>query len=275
MPRATGSYISDDGTYWAEIWRRRQFVTAMATGNLKAKNVSTMLGMAWWVLNPLLLGIVFYFVIGFIFNARASNPKYLSYLLSGLFPFYYTQACITGAVSSILGNAQVLITVRFPRLLLPLSATVEAATGFGASLVGYVAIIGFGEGLYIGRNTLILPILFLVHTLFNLGLIGLMARLALPFRDVENLSTHFIRLWVYLSPIMWTTELLQAAPRTFEIIGRINPLFSILSLYRSALTGSPIELDMVLLAAGWAVGIGGLGIFVFTRFEKHFARYLL
>jgi teichoic acid transport system permease protein len=273
--RSTALYITDERTYWREIWRRRSFATAMAVGNLRARNVSTTLGMMWWVLNPLLQGLVFYLVIGIIFKARDTNPAYLSFLLSGLFPFYYTQLCLTGAVGSIIGNAQVLITVRFPRLLLPLSATLESAVGFWASLIGYVLIIGPTEGMTLTWGVLILPYAFVVQTIFNLGLTGLLARLAVPFRDVENLSTHLIRLWIYLSPIMWTTELLEASPPIFELVGKANPLYSILALYRTALTGTPLESSMVLLSGAWAIVIGTIGIWVFIRFERHLTRYLL
>ncbi len=265
---------SQRGSYLAELWQRREFAVALAFGNLKARNVATSLGILWWMLNPILLGAVYFLVFGVIFGVREGTDDYLAYLLSGLFAFHYTGAAMTGSVTSILGNAQMLVNLRFPRLILPIAALVEAGVGFMASILAFYVIVGPVEGVYPGPQLLLLPVVFLLHTAFNLGLAGLAARLAIPFRDFNNLIPFLVRLWLYLSPILWPIEKIENTRDTIQFIAKANPLFPILSLYRSALAGTRIEADALILAAVWAVVMATIGITAFVRHEGDFARYL-
>ena len=93
--------------YVSQVWQRREFAWYLAMGNLKARNASTTLGLLWWVLNPVLLGAVYWFVFGLLFHRGSSNfgTPFLVFLLSGMFPFYFTQSALTGGVNSIVGNA--------------------------------------------------------------------------------------------------------------------------------------------------------------------------
>ena len=109
-------------SYVRDLWSRREFAWFLASGNLKARNASTALGLAWWVLNPLIMAGVYFLVFGFIFNARQGESQYLAYLLSGMFAFNFVTMSMTGGANSILANSKLLANIRFPRLILPLSA---------------------------------------------------------------------------------------------------------------------------------------------------------
>ena len=259
--------------YLAELWQRREFATQLALSNLKARNASTSLGLAWWVLNPLLLGAIYYFVFGIIFGD--SRPEgFLGYLLAGIFPFSYTSTSMTGSVNRMLGNAKLLVNVRFPRLILPLSAVAEALVGFGASLLVFYAIV-IPTGQLQGFPALwLLPPLVLLHTLFNLGLGAAVARMAIPFRDLNNLVPYVTRLWLYVTPIIWPIALLERQDAWVVALVHSNPLTAFVSLYRSALLGSPLDPSMWLWAIGWAVVVGALGIGAFVKNEGHMVRYL-
>ena len=126
--------------YIADLWRRREFAWFLAVGNLKARNASTALGLLWWVLNPLLLGMVYFFVFGFLFGERD-----IGYLLAGMFPFHFTAQSMTGGANSVLSNSRLLINLRFPRLVLPIAYLIESMIGFITSL-GVLVVILFGTG---------------------------------------------------------------------------------------------------------------------------------
>jgi teichoic acid transport system permease protein len=265
--------------YLQELWRRREFAVALGLGNLKARNASTSLGLFWWVLNPLLLGTV-YFVIFGLFFGRDSPGEFLVYLLSGMFPFHFTAQAMTGGANSIIQNARLLANLRFPRLLLPISTLIEALVGFLASLVVLAGVIAGTELLmpsnqgYFTFRLAYLPLIVAIQLIFNLGLAGISARLAVPFRDINNLIPYLNRIWLYLTPIIWPVALLEEMSPTLRTFVRLNPMFDIVGLYRSVMLGTNLMMDQVLGALAWASFFGVVGVAVFVRNEGHMVRYL-
>jgi len=106
--------------YLLDLWRRRDFVWSMALANVRGRHASTSLGLAWWVLDPLLLGSIFLLVFGLILDTRRGDPNYIAFLLSGLFVFFFTRRTMTAGAMAIQLNSQMVATQRFPRLMLPL-----------------------------------------------------------------------------------------------------------------------------------------------------------
>lgn len=263
--------------YLQELWRRREFAVALGLGNLKARNASTSLGLFWWVLNPLILGGIYFLVFGLFFQ-RQEPGYFLVYLLAGMFPFHFTAQSMTGGANSIIQNAKLLANLRFPRLLLPISTLIEALVGFLASLVVLAAIV-FVAGIVVGESFFTfrlayLPAIILIHLVFNLGLGALSARLAVPFRDINNLLPYINRIWLYMTPIIWPLNLLENVDPFFQSLVRLNPMYDIVSLYRSAMLGNPLVMDHVLGALIWAGVIGMVGVALFVRHEGHMVRYL-
>lgn len=259
--------------YLRELWRRREFALYLGLGNLKARNASTALGLMWWVLNPLLLGGVYFLVFGILF-AGNRPAGFLSYLLSGMFVFHFTAQSLTGGANSILQNSKLLANLRFPRVILPLSAIIESSVGFLASLLVFYAIsLPLGQG-QIGFRLLYLPAILLIHVLFNLGLGCLAARMAVPFRDINNLIPYITRIWLYLSPIIWPLSFLDSAGATARRLIELNPMFHLISVYRSILFDTPIVATDVVTTLAWALGIAALGVALFVKYEGHIVRHL-
>jgi teichoic acid transport system permease protein len=262
-------------SYVRDLWDRREFAWFLAMGNLKARNASTALGLFWWVLNPLLMATVYFIVFGLIFPRSGSESfPFLSWLLSGIFAFTYTTTAMTSGANSILANSKLLVNIRFPRMILPLSALVEAAVGFLAALgIFYVLAWPFND---VGpsRWLVVLPLAFVLHTAMNLGLAALTARLAVPFRDINNFIPHFTRLWLYLSPIIWQVTFLDGKPDWAVNILQLNPMWGVLSLYRTALMGSAFEMSAVISTLVWIAILGVGGVISFVRFEGNMVRHL-
>ena len=136
-------------------------------------------------------------------------------------------------------------------------------------------IVGFDQAIWPTVDMVLLVPIMVVHLMFNLGLSMLVARLAVPFRDLNNLVPYFTRMWLYLSPILYGPVTLGKAPAWARAIAESNPLVPILRLYRHALTPLDTDLSVAFVTAGvWAVVFllgGGLW---FIRYEGRMARYL-
>jgi len=267
--------------YVKELWRRREFIWFLAMGNFKARNASTALGLFWWVLNPVLLSLVYWFVFGLIFP----GSRDIIYLMSGMFVFHFTAQSLTGGANAILQNSKLLTNLKFPRLILPMANLLEAMVGFmvslGVLLVLQIVLRGFIPGLSVLLLLLAVPL----HMLFNLGLASIAARLAVPFRDINNFIPYLNRIWLYLSPIIWPLSFLESEnAASFARFADLNPMFSFISVYRSALIPvveegvvigpTPFDPAMLTQSAIWALVVGLVGIGLFVRFEGKIARHL-
>jgi len=256
--------------YMSELWRRRDFIWFLAKGNIKARNASTFLGLVWWVLNPLLLGLVYFFVFGLIFPTQRD----IAYLLSGMFVFHFSSQSLSGGASSILQNSKLLVNIRFPRLILPIAFLLESTFGFLASLVVfYLIVIPFTDVLP-GPEIALLLVVLPLQILFNVGLAAATARLAVPFRDINNLIPYLNRIWLYLSPIIWPLSLINSQSETIQMLLRLNPMFPIIAVYRTALLGYPLEQIDLLATVAWCLAVGIIGIAMFIKYEGKMVRYL-
>jgi teichoic acid transport system permease protein len=264
-------------TYFTDLWNRREFAWFLAMGNLKARNASTALGLLWWVLNPLLLGLVYFFVFGVLFGGGNRPDDYIAYLLSGMFAFHFTNQSMSGGANAILQNAKLLANLKFPRLVLLISSLIESSVGFLASLAVYYVITWPILGVHPSRYTLLMVVVFPLHILFNLGLSAIVARLAVPFRDINNFIPYINRMWLYLTPIIWPLTLLDDVDPTLRRVIELNPMFHFIALYRTALIGYPgypLQLEAVLVSLAWAVAIFIIGVAGFIRYETRMVRYL-
>jgi teichoic acid transport system permease protein len=210
-----------------------------------------------------------------VFGLILGISRDLSYLLSGIFVFYYTTSSITTGANSIIQNKALLVNLHFPRLILPITAIIEAGVGFLVSIPALYLIIGPFEGIWPSKQFLVLfPIMFVIQTVFNLGLASLTARITVPFRDMTNVLPHLLRIWFYLSPILYTAAQIESLPEWGARLYDLNPLVPILSVYRSALLGYAFESSDLVYSAIWAFGLAAVAITIFVKYEGKMARYL-
>jgi teichoic acid transport system permease protein len=181
---------------------------------------------------------------------------------------------MSGGANSIIGNSKLLVNIRFPRLILPIAFLLESTFGFLASLVVlYLIVIPFAD-VVPGPEIVLLLVALPLQIVFNLGLAAATARLAVPFRDITNFIPYLTRVWLYMSPIIWPLAMLEGVSETAQSLFRLNPMFPIIAVYRSALLGYPLaQADLVAMAA-WCVAVGILGVSMFIKYEGKMVRYL-
>ncbi len=270
MITANRSRLLRTSTYFRSLWSRREFAWYLAMGNLKARNASTALGLLWWVINPFMLGLVYYLVFSVLFDTNRD----LSFLLSGMFVFHFTSQAMTGGANSILQNSKLLANIKFPRLILPISNLIEVGVGFLASLLVLYAVAIPGGQVHLNLNFFLILYILPIHLLFNLGLGALTARLAVPFRDINNIIPYFNRLWLYMSPIIWPIEIIDQMSEPIQKVMLFNPMYSIIGVYRAALLGADLEPGLLLASGLAALAVGLLGVATFVKYESRIVRHL-
>lgn len=255
-----------------ELWRNREILANLARKELRVKYKSTVLGVAWSMLNPLLYLLVFYVV--FTYFLKSSIDDFPVYLLSGLLPWTLFSTSLGGATGSIIGNANLVTKVSFPHELLPL-ATVRAQTiNFGFQFLVLVAfMLAFSHPLF-HRGVILLPFALGVLLLFIVALGFATATWNVRYRDTGHLVELALLMWFWSTPIVYpVSTVLDSFGRLGETLYLLNPLTNIvLGFQRAIYAGtSPDALDS-LPAPGlrWyafrlaAVGLASLVIIVFS-----------
>jgi teichoic acid transport system permease protein len=255
------------GVYVRELWRRRQFAYELSSSSLRSAHFDTAFGQLWLVLNPLLLGLV-YFVLVDILSSKPKDAAFFAHLLAGLFAFYFISGAIHTGARSVVGGGALILNTAFPRVLLPLSSTLTAFMRFVPTLVIYV-IIHVVAGLAFGWHLLWAVPVLAVLIVFALGVSMLFATMQVYFRDTSSFLPYFLRIWLYLSPILYFPE---DVPERLRSVVQVNPLFSILGNWSEVLVeGHAPDLRMFLISLGWASAAFAAGFLFFVSREREFA----
>lgn len=254
--------------YVRQLWRRRKFAVRMARADLKAQHYDTVLGQLWAVLNPLLLAAVYYLIFGVILGTQKGNPVYLAMLLSGLFAFYYTRNSLQFGAKSIVGGGAMILNTAFPRALLPISSLIEALLTYLPMLAVY-AVFHLVADYPVGIQLVALPVIVMIQTIFNLGLALLFAALNVYFRDTSSFLPYVTRIWLYLSPVLYSVK---QVPADLKPVLAMNPLFPLLAAWHEVLVdGRFPSVGNLAYSLAWAIAVLLGGAWFFVSREREFA----
>lgn len=258
--------------YLVKLWGSRHFVVYDARVRLSVSQEHTLLGKAWLVLNPVLLGLAFLLIFGLLLNTGRGVENFIAYLLVGIMMFTYSSRSImTGARSMASGRA-LIRGFSFPRAALPLSINLRELMSQGFVLLAMVVMVLLIPPLepITWRWLLLVPIVAL-QTIFNWGFGMLMAPLVHRVPDVGNLLTFAMRIWMYASGIFYDPSQFVEDER-WLVLFEANPLYQVLSMARDCLlygtTPSWSSWTILLVAA---LGTWLVGLWVFWRNEESYA----
>ncbi|WP_051939919.1 ABC transporter permease [Phaeacidiphilus oryzae] len=258
-------------TYLRQLWQRRQFVLEMARSTLRAQNYATFFGQLWLVISPLLLGFVYFMLGDVLGNAAKHQQYYFVTLLSGLFLFNFFSGCLTQGAGSVIGSSRLIMNSHFPRLLLPITQFVIAFMRFLPSLLVFVVVHWLQHVPWSVNAVWALPA-FLCVALFGAGLGFLFATVQVYFRDFSNFLPYLMRIWLFLSPVMYSLEQGLHKGRTEALIIGANPISPMLGVWGDALVrNKPANLHWLLAGGCWALGAFVVGTFAFMWKEREFS----
>jgi len=259
-----------------ELWNYRELVRNLVVRDLKVRYKSSVLGIAWSWLNPLLMMGV-YTVLFTILLRNATIPHYPVYLLCGLLPWNFFSDSMIQATGSIVANAHLVNKVYFPRSALPIAIIFSNLVNFLIALPLF-----FGLALLMGvRPTwwvLLLPITILIQVMFLIGVALLLSTVNVFYRDTQIILGVVTLAWFFLTPVFYP---INSIPRQATLLGvtfdaqlwlrRLNPMASIIASYQDLLYwGVPTGLDFLLRTAVTAFIVLVAGYLVFQHFSPRF-----
>ena len=252
--------------YWRSLWARRTFISEYSRSELREQHFDSIFGQLWLVLNPLMLSAV-YFLLIVIIGGSGGSIRY-GHLTASLFLFYLVSNSLSGGVKSVTAGQRLILNTAFPRMMLPISATVIAFFKFIPTLLVFM-IMRTLLGLPFGWEMLWSIPIILIALIFSLGVAILISTVNVYFRDIASFLPYLTRTFLYLSPILYEASALKPEFRVFQYF---NTLFSILESWSLSIVHAQTpQLSSMLTALAWALGVLLVGTYFFLSREREFA----
>ena len=250
-----------------ELWHYRDLLYFLTWRDISVRYKQTVLGFLWAILQPFLTMVVFAIFLGRLAGMPSDGVPYPVFSYLGLLPWTYFSGAVTRAGTSVVGNAHLLTRVYFPRVLVPLSATLSALVDFAiASLVlgGLMA----WYGIVPARTVVLLLPLAALTALAATGIGMWLAALNVRYRDVQYAIPFLMQLWMFATPVVYPTSLVPAG---WQPLFALNPMTGIIDAYRAAVLGTALDWPSLGISALSAAVLAALGAWQFHRMEQSFA----
>lgn len=250
----------------------------LVSKDFKIKYRRSFLGVAWSVLNPLLMMIVMAIVFTTIFaqgrNGSITPEMYPLYLIVGNVTFAVMSDSTSQALSSIIYASSLLKKVKVHRFVFPVQKVLFSLVNFAFSLIA-VAIVMLWFRVVPTWHLLLLPVCLILLMFFCMGVGLLLSAATVFFRDVMHLWSVVLTAWTYFTPIFWTTDYILKMPHILRVLMYANPMYNYLQFMREIFLfqtcPTPLEFG---LCVAWAVIAMAIGYTVFHKNEHKFILYI-
>ncbi len=254
------------------LWRYRDLVAMFVRRDFVAKYKQTILGPLWYIIQPLFTTLMFTLIFSRMAKISTDGLPPVLFYMAGTIAWNYFATCLTSTSTTFVNNANIFGKVYFPRLAVPVATVISSLVQFGIQAILLIALMvyyGFqGVQYHINLYILLLPVLILLMAMLGLGFGILISSLTTKYRDLSNLVTFGVQLWMYATPIIYP---LSSVPAKYQSIVVLNPISPIVETFRYALLGvGTFSVSHLLYTLAWAIGIMFLGIIVFNRVEQSF-----
>jgi lipopolysaccharide transport system permease protein len=251
-----------------ELWEYRDLLRLLAWRDIKVRYKQTALGAAWAVLQPLLTMAVFSLFFGRLAKVPSDGLPYPIFAFCALVPWGFFSTSLTQASNSLVGSANLIKKVYFPRLVIPVSC---AAAALVDMCIAFVVLLGFMLWYHIvpTANVIFLPALLVLALVTSLGSGFWLSALNVRYRDVRHVVPFLMQFWLFATPIAYPSSLLHEPWRT---VYGLNPMVGVVEGFRWALLGTKTAPGpVVAVSALAALVLLVTGAFYFRRMEATFA----
>jgi teichoic acid transport system permease protein len=255
--------------YARELWSRRSLLSYLTRTGLKAQHYDTTFGKAWLVLGPLMKAGVYMLARGVMRPAGDAEHArmVIAHIVMGVFIFQYVAGGITTGASSVLANTRMVLNTSVPCGVFPTTTLMGGVVTLAPTLVVLLAVRAVLRQPF-GISLLAVPVVVVLLTGFIYGVSLAMAALTVYFRDTTNFLTYLTRLWLFVTPVIYTVD--EIPPNLRRVLA-FNPLYPYYAALDDALSAQCPAYRYLAWAAAWTVGALVVGLSVFLAKERHFA----
>jgi lipopolysaccharide transport system permease protein len=250
-----------------DIWAYRELLYFLTWRDVKVRYKQTALGAAWAILQPLFMMVIFTIFFGRLAGVDSSGIPYPLYAFAGLVPWTFFSNALTASSNSLVGSANLITKVYFPRLIVPAAALLAGLVDFMLAFILLVVMMIYYR-VTPTIHLLFLPVLIVLTTLFTLGVGTWMSALNVKYRDVRFALPFLIQLWLFVSSVILPSS---SIPPKWRWILLFNPMSAIIEAYRSSLFGLPFDWTAIGIASLLTLVVLVYATYAFGRVERSFA----
>jgi lipopolysaccharide transport system permease protein len=251
---------------WRELLAYRELLWVLGARDIQVRYKQTVLGVAWAVIRPVLMMLIFSTIFGHFAGMPSDGVPYPIFVYAGLLPWNFFAAAVPAAAQSMVGSSNLISKVYFPRLVVP-----AAAAGAGlvdlliSAAILLIMIVWYGSPL--SPALLALPALVALLVFVSFGIGVLLCALTVLYRDFAHITPFLIQVWMYLTPVVFPVSIV---PPQLRWLLYANPMTGVVNAFRAVFLGQP--LDMIAVASSFVSGLVFflLGIAYFEKAERRF-----
>lgn len=258
-----------ESQYWKDLWRYRELFYFLAWRDILVRYKQTAIGIAWALIRPFLTMVVFTIVFGNLAKLPSEGVPYPILVFAAMLPWQFFANSLAECSNSLIGNANLISKVYFPRLIVPASSVIVSFVDFmisGMILLGLMAWYNFVPN----WNILLLPLFILIAFAAAMGAGLWFAALNVQYRDFRYVVPFVVQFGLYISPVGFSSSIV---PQQWRFLYSLNPMVCVIDGFRWAILGGEYRLYW----PGFTLSIAlvglllGSSIWFFRKTERTFA----
>jgi len=261
------------GINFTELWQYRELFLFMTWRNVLIRYKQTVIGIAWAVIRPVLMMLVFTLIFGKVANLPSDGVPYPILTFVALLPWQFFANSVSESSSSLIASPALISKIYFPRLIIPSASAMSGIVDFIVSFTVFIGLMVWYRFVPT-LNVLWLPLFFLLALMSSLGISLWFSAMNVKYRDVRHAVPFLVQLGLFVSPVAYTSSVLSSRiPEKWQLIYWLNPMAGVIDGFRWALLGTNIALNYhgLALSAGMALVLLVTGAIYFRNMEKTFA----
>jgi lipopolysaccharide transport system permease protein len=255
--------------YWKDLWNYRELFYFLAWRDILVRYKQTVIGILWALLRPLLIMVVFTIVFGKLAKLPSEGVPYPILVFAAMLPWQFFANAFSESSNSLIGNANLISKVYFPRLVIPTSSVIVSFVDFLISGIILIALM-LWYNFWPSWRLIALPALIAVAFAAAMGAGLWISALNVKYRDFRYIVPFVVQIGLYISPVGFSSSVV---PEQYRLLYSINPMVGVIDGFRWAILESnvPFYLPGFLLSIGLVVLLFWGGLWFFRNTERTFA----
>jgi len=256
--------------YWSDLWHYRELFAILAWRDVAVRYKQTVIGVAWALVRPFMTMVVFTVVFGRLAKLPSDGAApYAVLVFAGMLPWFLFSSILSEASNSLIGNANLISKVYFPRLIVPASSAMVAVVDFCVNLLILFGIMAW-YGFMPGWRIVLLPAFVLLAVAASMGPALYVTALNVKYRDFRYIIPFVVQFGLYVSPVGFSSAIV---PGEWRFWYSVNPMVGVIDGFRWCVLGGESQLYW----PGFLVSLGVVAFFLwfglsyFRRTERAFA----
>ena len=255
------------GLNLSELWSHRELLYLLTWRDVKVRYKQTAIGIMWVLLQPLLTTLLFTVIFSTFARFDTAGLPYSVFVLSGLIIWLFVHGSVTMASTSFVNNPTFVTKVYFPRLIVPIAASVGGAFDLIFSLLMLTVLLAW-YSIVPTAALLLAPLFLILGVLLSVAVGTLFSALNVRFRDVKFALPFLLQVWMIASPLFYPTNLV---PERWRPVYAVNPMVGIVEGFRSSVFGTPFEWGLIAVSCVSLFVLLVFSLIVFAWLEDKFA----